>query len=194
MPTSASRNGSINSTETFIGCTSLTVYEYIVQVRPSCRNIIMFALWSGSQRAGVLAQSSMSCIVLLSHHPPLPTTVGIHIVFLVAGLTLLVLLVKSTMLPQLATRSRKHDRVRARRQCKAECLDVYSILSRVLRVGTPGLRGEVGHPPNEFAQSQRVVPPALKLAPRYADSFAIRSAWVILRILQPQQALSTLSR
>ena len=69
----------------------------------------------------------MSCIVLLSHHPPLPTTVGIHIVFLVAGLTLLVLLVKSTMLPQLVTRSRKHDRVRARRQRKAECSHVYLI-------------------------------------------------------------------
>ena len=85
MPTSASRNGSIDSTETFIGCTSLTVYEYIVQVRPSCRNIIIFALWTGSRRADVLAQSSMSRIVLLSRHPPLPTAVDIHIVFWLLG-------------------------------------------------------------------------------------------------------------
>ena len=31
------------------------------------------------------------------------------------------------MLPQLVTRSRKHDRVRARRQRKAECSHVYLI-------------------------------------------------------------------
>jgi hypothetical protein len=89
------------------------------------------------------------------------------------------------MLPEPATRSRKHDRLQPRRG--ARTVRVVSV-RRNVRMYTPDLvktaaswatrpPSGVNHTPNVFAQSrdwERVAPPTLKLTPRYADSFRKR--------------------
>ncbi|KAI9507647.1 hypothetical protein F5148DRAFT_1306912 [Russula earlei] len=89
------------------------------------------------------------------------------------------------MLPEPATRSRKHDRLQPRRG--ARTMRVVSV-RRNVRMYTPDLVKSaaswatrpvsgVMHVPNVFAQSrdwERVAPPTLKLTPRYADSFKKR--------------------
>ena len=89
------------------------------------------------------------------------------------------------MLPEPATRSRKHDRLQPRRG--ARTVRVVSV-RRNVRMYTPDLvktaaswatRSPSGatHAPNVFAQSrdwERVAPPTLKLTPRYADGFKKR--------------------
>jgi hypothetical protein len=89
------------------------------------------------------------------------------------------------MLPEPATRSRKHDRLQPRRG--ARTMRVVSV-RRNVRMYTSDLvktaaswatraPSGVTHAPNVFAQSrdwERVAPPTLKLAPRYADSFKKR--------------------
>ena len=89
------------------------------------------------------------------------------------------------MLPEPATRSRKNDRLQPRRG--ARTVRVVSV-RRNVRTYTPDLvksaaswatrpPSGVTHAPNAFAQSrdwERVAPPTLKLAPRYADSFKKR--------------------
>ena len=89
------------------------------------------------------------------------------------------------MLPEPATRSRKHDRLQPRRG--ARTVRVVSV-RRNVRMYTPDLvktaaswatrsPSGVTHTPNVFAQSrdwERVAPPTLKLTPRYADNFKKR--------------------
>ncbi|KAH9987661.1 hypothetical protein BJV74DRAFT_978753 [Russula compacta] len=89
------------------------------------------------------------------------------------------------MLPEPSTRSRKHDRLQPRRG--ARTVRVVSV-RRNVRMYTPDLvkcaaswasrpPSGVTHAPNPFAQSrdwERVAPPTLKLAPRFADSFKKR--------------------
>jgi hypothetical protein len=89
------------------------------------------------------------------------------------------------MLPEPATRSRKHDRLQPRRG--ARTMRVVSV-RRNVRMYTSDLvktaaswasrpPSGVTHAPNVFFQSrdwERVAPPTLKLAPRYADSFKKR--------------------
>ena len=84
------------------------------------------------------------------------------------------------MLPERATRSRKHDRLQPRHG--ARTVRVVSF-RRNVRMYTPDLvktaaswatrpPSGVTHTPNVFAQSrdwERVAPPKLKLMPRYAD-------------------------
>ncbi|KAI0249408.1 hypothetical protein BJV78DRAFT_1228260 [Lactifluus subvellereus] len=89
------------------------------------------------------------------------------------------------MLPDPATRTRKQDRLQPRRG--ARTVRVISV-RRNVRMYTPDLvknaaswgsrpLGGAMHAPNVFVQSrewERVAPPTLKLAPRYADSFKKR--------------------
>ena len=89
------------------------------------------------------------------------------------------------MLPEPATRTRKQDRLQPRRG--ARTVRVISV-RRNVRMYTPdlvknaaswGSRHPSGtnHTPNAFVQSrewERVAPPTLKLAPRYADGFKKR--------------------
>ena len=89
------------------------------------------------------------------------------------------------MLPEPATRSRKHERLQPRRG--ARTVRVVSI-RRNVRMYTPdpvksaaswATRPPSGvtHAPNLFARSrdwERVALPTLKLTPRYADSFKKR--------------------
>jgi len=84
------------------------------------------------------------------------------------------------MLPERATRSRKHDRLQPRHG--ARTVRVVSV-RRNVRMYTPDLDktaaswatrppSGVTHTPNVFPQSrdwERVAPPTLKLTPRYAD-------------------------
>ena len=89
------------------------------------------------------------------------------------------------MLPEPATRSRKHDRLQPRRG--ARTMRVVSVRRNVRMYTTDLVKtaaswatrapSGVTHAPNVFAQSrdwERVAPPTLKLAPRYADSFKKR--------------------
>jgi hypothetical protein len=86
------------------------------------------------------------------------------------------------MLPEPATRTRKHDRSQPRRgACTVRVVSVR----RNVRMCTPDLvetaatwatrpPSGVAHDPNVCAQCrnfERVVPPTLKLTPRYADGF-----------------------
>jgi hypothetical protein len=89
------------------------------------------------------------------------------------------------ILPEPATRSRNHDRLQPRRG--ARTMRVVSV-RRNVRMYTSDLvktaaswasrpPSGVTHAPNIFSQSrdwERVAPPTLKLAPRYADSFKKR--------------------
>jgi hypothetical protein len=89
------------------------------------------------------------------------------------------------MLPEPATRSRKHERLQPRPG--ARTVHMVSV-RRNVQMYTPGLvksaaswatqpPSGVTHAPNPFAQSrdwERVAPPTLKLMPRYADSFKKR--------------------
>ncbi len=89
------------------------------------------------------------------------------------------------MLPEPVTRSKKQDRLQPRRG--ARTVRVVSV-RRNVRMYTPDLvksaaswatrhAGVTGHTPNVFAQSrdwERIAPPTLRLAPRYADSFKKR--------------------
>jgi len=89
------------------------------------------------------------------------------------------------MLPEPATRSRRHDRPQPRRG--ARTMRIVSV-RRNVRMYSPDLvktaaswaaraPSGVTHAPNPFAQSrdwERVAPPTLKLTPRYADNFKKR--------------------
>jgi hypothetical protein len=89
------------------------------------------------------------------------------------------------MLPEPATRSRKHERLQSRRGARTVRV---VIVRQNVRMYTPDLvkltaswatrpPSGVTHAPNPFAQSQdweRVAPSTLKLTPRYADSFKKR--------------------
>jgi hypothetical protein len=90
------------------------------------------------------------------------------------------------MLPEPASRIRKQDRLQPRRG--ARTVRVMSVRRNVRMYSSDLIRsaaswatrppgGTIHHAPNSFVQSrdwERVAPPTLKLAPRYADSFKKR--------------------
>src|SRR5712691_954524 len=97
------------------------------------------------------------------------------------------------MLPEPATRSRKHDRLQPRRGARTVSAvsvrqNVHMYMADLVKTAASWATrppSGVTHTPNVFAQSrdwERVAPPTLKLMPRYADNFKKRWAFPLISI------------